>query len=258
VSLLSHGTARSLMRAHFDLSISPGEERKLRLHLVGCTDCAAWYERHLLIASLDPKAPRAGERLAVGLGLKRKGGLPPFPLHLGVAVAAMAAMALLLVKKPAEFAARSGEPSAQVAQVFVYRVPPGQAGQAVGSSMRSTDELAFAYVNSAGFSRLLIFGEDEHGHIYWYHPAWSDQAENPRAIAIGSGPELRELPESIAHDIDGKKLKIRSIFTNSDLSVRDVEQLLARQREAGPGSYVGSLTTLLGDVREVEVNLAVE
>ena len=73
MSSLSHGEARSLMRAHFGLDISSGRERQLRLHLVECAECSAWYERHLLVASLDPKAPSAERRLAVGLGLKPKG-----------------------------------------------------------------------------------------------------------------------------------------------------------------------------------------
>jgi hypothetical protein len=258
VSLLSHGKARSLIRAHFALSISPREERKLRLHLTDCEECSGCYDRHLLLASLDPTAATAERRLAAGLGLTRRGGLQAFSLQLGFALTALAALVLLLLEKPAEFAARAGEPAAQVAEVFVYRVQPGQTGQAaanvtVGSSMRAADELAFAYVNSAGFSRLLIFGEDEHGHVYWYHPAWSDESANPRAIAIGSGSELRELPESIAHNLDGKRLRIRSIFSNAELSVRDVERLLAKERAGG-----GSLSTLLGDVKEVDQTLAVE
>ncbi len=257
MSLLSHGKARSLIRAHFALYISPRDERQLRLHLTDCEECSSRYDRQLILASLDPTAAPAARRLAAGLGLKRRGGLGTLSLQLGFALAALAALVLLQVKKPAEFAARGSEQSAQLAQVFVYRVQPGQTGQAVGSSMRASDELAFAYVNSAGFSRLLIFGEDEHGHVYWYHPAWSDGSQNPRAIAIGSGPELRELPESIAHELDGKTLKIHSIFTNADLSVRDVERLL-KQRAAGQSGIDGPGAPLLGDARELELNLAVE
>ncbi|HVJ20274.1 MAG TPA: hypothetical protein VM686_32890 [Polyangiaceae bacterium] len=251
----THSRARSLIRAHFDLNISPGDEREMRLHLAECTECSVWYERHLLIATLDPKAPNAQRRLASGLGLKSKAG-QGFSLQLGFALAAVAALVLLLVKKPEEFAARGGEQGAELAQVFVYRVEPGRAGQAVASTIRASEELAFAYVNAAGFSKLMIFGEDEHGHVYWYHPAWSNEAHNPRSIAIGSGPELRELPESIAHDIDGKSLKIRAIFSNHELSVREVEKLLAEQR-ANPGA-ASSLSARLGEVKEVGQALTVE
>jgi hypothetical protein len=260
VTSTSHAKARSLMQAHFELAISPDGERELRAHLAECDECSAWYDRHLLVASLDPSAPSAQQRLAQGLGLKRKSGAQSLSLQLGLGLAAVAALVLLFVGRPAEFAARGAEPAASVAQVFIYRVPAGQtsrAGQAVAGSMRSSDALAFAYVNAAGFRKLLIFAEDEHGHVYWYHPAWTDLADDPRAISIAPAASLRELPESIAHDLDGKKLKIRAIFSNAELSVRQVEALLAEHRKLGPAAS-RSLRTALGDAQLIEVDLAVE
>jgi hypothetical protein len=258
VTTLSHDEARALIHAHFGLDTSFDDERALRLHLAACTACSARYERHLLVASLDPEAASAERRLAAGLGLKPGGARPSSKPKLGLVLAAAAAAALLFVEKPAEFLSRGSGLPVQRAEVFVYRMSPGQAGQAVGSSMRSTDELAFAYVNPAGFSRLMIFGEDEHGHVYWYHPAWLRETDDPLAIPVGSGPELRELPESVAHELDGKTLTSRSIFTNAELSARDVESLLARQRAAADSGAGSALSTLMTGIHEIQLTVAVE
>jgi hypothetical protein len=258
--VISHDQARALMRAHFSLDIEPAQERQLRLHLADCADCSTLYGRHLVVASLDPRAGSAERRLAVGLGLRQRRRLVARPLQLGFGVAAMAALVLLLVRgaEPDEFAARGGAAGSGMAEMFVYRVVPGQPSQAASGSIRASDPLAFAYVNAAGFSRLMVFGEDEHGHVYWYHPAWSDPAQNPRAIAIQAGPELRELPDSVAHPIDGKMLTIRALFSHTELSVRDVERMLTEQRAPAPGGDARPLAERVGRAREVELKLAVE
>src|SRR5258705_8522802 len=59
----------SLVDAHFAGSISPLRERDLRSHLPACETCRDYYERHLLLSSLDPQAKRPQDRLGMGLGL---------------------------------------------------------------------------------------------------------------------------------------------------------------------------------------------
>jgi hypothetical protein len=261
MSLLSHSRARHLMREHFALRISSDAEHSLRQHLQSCPECSAWYERHLFVATLDPNAASAEQRLATGLGISGKRRKPAlaWSLQMGFATALVALCALLLyTRRPADFATRGATEPAKLAQVLIYRVlPPG--ATAIGSSMHKTDELAFAYVNPAGFKKLLIFGVDEHHHVYWYHPAWSSQSQTPRAISIAAGPELRELPEAVAHDLDGKNLKIHAVFTNSDVSVRDVERMLEGGRgAAAAGGGPSSLAATLGDALETEINVVVE
>jgi len=253
----AHAKARTLIQRHFALSISPSDEHTLRQHLADCQECGAWYERHLLLASLDPRAPSDERRLAVGLGLSSPRHRSAFSVQLGLAFAVVAMFALFFYTKPAEFEARGQGEHGRVAQVFVYRVQAGQAAAAVNGRFTKTDELAFAYVNSAGFEKLMIFGVDEHQHVYWYHPGWSSQAENPHAIDIESGPELHELPEAIAHQLDGKSLKIHALFSNSELSVRDVERMLKEGAGATPGSK-GSVAAALQDAVETEMPLVVE
>ena len=259
MSLLSHSRARHLMREHFALRIASDAEHALREHLQSCPECSAWYERHLFVATLDPNAASAEQRLANGLGLSRQRSKPAWSFQMGLAAAVVALCALLLyARAPTDFATRGASEPAKLAQVLIYRVLPGQGATAIGTSMHKTDELAFAYVNPAGFKKLLIFGVDEHGHVYWYHPGWSSQSQTPRAISIATGPELRELPEAVAHDLDGKSLKIHAVFTNSDVSVRDVERMLEGERGAATAGGPSRLAATLGDALETEINVVVE
>jgi MFS family permease len=63
---------RELVERHFAGTILPVEERSLRPHLPGCDPCRDYYERHLVLARLDPEALSAQERLARGLGLRAR------------------------------------------------------------------------------------------------------------------------------------------------------------------------------------------
>ena len=65
----SKGCVRDLVDAHFAGRIAPVRERRMREHLPGCASCSRYYEKHLVLASLDPRAPSAQERMAVGLGI---------------------------------------------------------------------------------------------------------------------------------------------------------------------------------------------
>ncbi len=231
----------ALVEAHFAGRITPEEERRLRAHLPGCERCRGLYDRHLLFASLDPKSRPAEKRLARGLGI----GAGPLGQRLrvgryGVAVAAGAALAgvaaMVVVRLPDRvgdgYTARGGAAADEPA-FEVYRVRGG-AGVALknGAAIARTDELAFAYGNPGNAQHLVIFGVDEHQHVYWYHPAWTDPETEPAAVPIAQGPLLRELPEAIAHNFDGVRLRLFAIFSTRPLTVRQVEELLPADADA--------------------------
>jgi hypothetical protein len=257
VTDLTHDLAKKLILRHFALRISSSDERAMRRHLTACSECRAAYERHLLLASLVPTAASDEQRLANGLGFSAPAAKQAFALPLGLVATAAAMFALFSYTKPDELTARGHGEHERVAQVLAYRVQPGKAAVAVSGSVHRSDELAFAYVNAAGFEKLMIFAVDEHAHVYWYHPAWSSPTDNPRAIDIAKGPELRELPEAIAHQLDGKSLKIHALFTNANLSVRDVERML-KERASGAAGSKGSTTAAPGDAVETEMTVVVE
>jgi len=227
---------RRLVDRHFGGRISPADEERLREHLHHCKDCYAYYERHQLLETLDPGSLPDEERIARGLGFSRRRSRS----HLvAVAVAAAAACLLLVVLQrggPAEdaFQRRGGGGAVARTTLRIYKIARGAPPARVRGSIAAEDELAFAYVNGAGKHRLLVFAVDDRDEIYWYHPAWTDPAANPTAIPILPGAKLRELPDAVAHRYKGSTLTIHGVFTDRDLSVRDVEQIVRRHRGAAP------------------------
>lgn len=213
---------RSLIDDHFAGHSRPTAERELRAHLTGCTSCSAYYERHMLLARLDPSAASLETRLARGLGLSTR---RRWPIVL-VPLVATATAVLLFVLGPRaqteEFTPRGGTLEER-ASISVYRLPAGGAPILATETVAPDDELAFTYTNPRGWSHLVVFGVDEHQHVYWFHPLWTDAKENPTAITVETSAIPRELPSAIAHDLDGRTLEVHAIFTDRPISVREVE-----------------------------------
>jgi hypothetical protein len=135
----------------------------------------------------------------------------------------------------------AGVAAARAPEVQIYRFSSGGRGaiaEKAGDVVNASDELAFAYRNPAGKRRLLVFAVDEHGHVYWYHPGWSDAAENPTAVPISAGPGLHELPAAVLHKFDGERIMIHALFTDRELNVRQVESAVAAAavRDRAPGA----------------------
>ncbi len=109
-------------------------------------------------------------------------------------------------------------------RVWAYRVAHGEKPIELGEVMSPTDELAFAIDNPTEPRGLLLFGVDEHRHVYWYHPAWVEPAATPSAVPIASG--RHELPEAVSHQLDGSVLTLYAVFANEEVTVREVEREL--------------------------------
>jgi hypothetical protein len=236
----SHRAMQGLVDAHFAGRIVPEQERTMRAHLFECQDCRARYERHLLLDELDPRARGAKERLAIGLGLQRRSpAAQPATSTWGLVVVAMACCALLLLPAklhapheaiPAEFAARgSGLPFAsETPSLQIYRLRGQRAPELVRDVIAPDDELAFAYTNpsTSAFEYMLIFGTDENGRVYWYHPAWTDPHDDPSAIPIVPGSQLHELSEAVRHPLMGRELSLLAVFSHDRITVQEVERLM--------------------------------
>jgi hypothetical protein len=227
---------RDLVDAHFAGRATPARERRMRSHLPGCASCRRYYEKHMVLASLDRRGPSAQERIAAGLGLAPRKRAPQ--ARAWTLAAAVTTVAILfLLGRPwmdrSVFTSR-GAASGARPELFVYRLQPLER-LAPGAVVRRGDDLAFAYANPLALRRLLVFGVDEHKHVYWYFPAWSNAAEDPRAVAIASGaPAMRELPEAIRHDLDGDRLTLYAEFLDDDLDVRSVEERVAAGEAGAP------------------------
>jgi hypothetical protein len=226
---------RGRVDEHFARKLRPGNEHALREHLPGCTSCKSLYDRHLLLLRLDPKAAGdAQARLGQGLGLVK----PPVPVTQGVAVLAVAALLAVgvVVTRPSPFAAGAEN-------LRVYRVRPGVEAEPVKSELRAGDELAFAYENPHGRKWLMIYGVDEHGHVYWFHPSWSDPDADPAAVQAFGGTALHELPEAISHDFDGQRLVLHEVLSDERLTVKQAEALMRGHDAEQPLSLQGAEQT---------------
>jgi hypothetical protein len=254
-------TERCLMTArvdrHFARTLDPAGERAMREHLPTCASCRARYERQLLLEQLDPDAAGPQARIASGLGI---GGGAARARVLRTATPLIGALALaaaiaFLVLRPAGpgspldtgFTARGGadasasSTSDDLVYVLVYRGRGAtDAGPTrAGASIRRGDELSFGYGNTAGKRYLMVYGVDEHRHVFWYYPGWSDPKEDPSSVAIAPGTQ--SLPDAIKHDLDGKLLEIHAVFTDAPLTVKAVEALVSsasigQTPTFGPGS----------------------
>lgn len=217
--------SRGLVDRHFRGTIEPRRELQLRAHLGTCESCHCRYERYLLLAQLDHSIPSAEDRLAFALGLapRRRTWFRPVAVAVGFATV-LVALCLWPVAQPA-YVARGGEAVDSGQALYVYRIPPGSTPQPVVDGLiGNRDELAFAYLNRAGWSRLLVYAVDRIGQIHWYHPGWRDAATAPVAVQIDAGSERHELPEAIAQALPQGRLEIHAVFTDEAVSVQEIER----------------------------------
>jgi hypothetical protein len=193
--------------------------------------CRGRYERHLLLQSLDPAAPRAKARLASGLGIGRAASVTRLVAVTVGVLAAAAAIAFFVGRaRPTEdgFATRGGAWQAYGSQLFVYHAKDKGTPSRAGGSIGRGDELAFAYDNVSGKRYLLVFGVDENKTVYWYYPAWTHPSSDPVSIRIDEASGMRYLPEAVGHDLTGHELEVHAVFTDAPLSVKSVEDHLSR------------------------------
>jgi hypothetical protein len=242
-----HRGERRLIDRHFAGRATPASEAKLRAHLEDCATCRAYYDRHVVLAGLDPAAPTARTRLAAGLGFapeRRRRWLTflSFPM---LAVGAAAAAGLLLFHRGQPgadaFSPRGGGGTAAAAPAqHIVRVLGAEAFAPIGDTIAADEALAFAHVNAGGLARLMIVAVDEHGHRYWFHP---DVERGRASITIGEdGGTRTELGEAIRHHFDGRVLRVLGLFSQDALTVETVDGLVDPSGCAGLGARLPEVT----------------
>jgi hypothetical protein len=226
-----HRASLRAIDAHFAGRVSPEAERAMRAHLPDCALCRRRYERQLLLVRLDPSAPSDQER--IGRGLDFRSGRAEVRsqriVHFVVAAAALAAITLLWLQTrgPDMLVARGAEIGAPRTQLFwTYRVRANAALELAADAIDPGDELAFAYSNPAGKHYIMIFGVDEHSHVYWFHPGWAAGEPAPFASPAAIGPGPHELAGAVRHAFDGQRLQLYALFCERRLDAQTVEAWL--------------------------------
>jgi hypothetical protein len=242
---LSHDVSRRAIDAHFVGRAVPELEAAMRAHTLRCVACRRYYDRRLILARLDPAAPPAKARIAQGLGLEIGAQRSTTGAVRWAALAVPAMVAVFLIARPNRIAppaptdasegayvARSANAAAATnPELWIYRVGSDGHPRLAQGEAKAADELAFAYANPAGKPFVLVFGVDEHRHVYWFHPAWLPGQAPPSAVAAAPGPGPHELREAIRPALDGRRLVVRALFADRPLQARDIE---ARVRSEMP------------------------
>jgi hypothetical protein len=223
-----HERTRADVDAHFAARIDRASETRMREHLSDCDECATYYDQHALLAELDPKAPSREARLlsALGVAPSRERRVPAWAFGGGFAVAACALLLILVIPREAPVEEGFTPRGAGTADLIVRRID-GTHSRPVGQTIPRNAELAFGYLNPTGRGQLLVFGVDEHRHVYWYHPTWTRAEDSPRAVPIEKTADALELKAATRHDLDGERLTLYGVFTDKALTVQEVEALLS-------------------------------
>jgi hypothetical protein len=225
----AHEAVRELIRRHFSGGLAADDEGRLRGHLPVCEECRQLYEQHQMAERLDPAAPSPRERLALALGLPvgaTSGGRRGMAWALaGFAVAGVALFVMARSHRNDAFATRGADiRQAAAVDLAVFRIDRQGESTRVTDVVSADDELAFAYRNEIGKAFLMIFAVDGQNQVIWYHPAWAETAENPRAVAITKQLGFKELPEAVRQRILGPRLTVHALFMDTALDARAVER----------------------------------
>jgi hypothetical protein len=239
-----HARLRALVDAHFTVGLRADAEARLRAHLPTCPACRSAYEAYQIAERLDPAAVPARDRLARSLGFGADTrGRARVSRWTGAALAmAGAAIVLLLVAGP--FTGAGSKPVARGGRVdgageldvAAFRIQGRGQSTRIERTVSADDELAFAYRNERAKAFLMIFAIDGDGRVLWYHPAWTNPADNPSAVPITTQVGFKELPEAIRHRFRGPRLVLHSLFLDQPLDVRTVEGRIA----AGAGTFAAN------------------
>ncbi|HXU63512.1 MAG TPA: hypothetical protein VN962_17560 [Polyangia bacterium] len=230
-----HESLRALVDEHFTARLPPDREARLRAHLPTCPTCRTAYEAYQIAERLDPAAIPARERLARSLGLGPDTRGRTRVSTWAATALAMAGAAILLFAWGRPFTAGGSDPVARggrvedaaALEVAAFRIRAGGQSTPIAHTLSADDELAFAYRNEVGKAYLMIFAVDGDGRVLWYHPAWTNPADNPRAVPITKQVGFKELPEAIRQPLRGPRLVLYSLFMDQPLDVRTVEGRIA-------------------------------
>lgn len=168
-------------------------------------------------------------------GHQRKSRKWSFIAAAGIVLLALATLVVFLLqsgKTDDEFTVKSDLPPVLEQDRWVgiqaYSVGASGTPMELGDIHRESDYLIFSYTNLGEnpFDFMMVFAVDEKGRVYWYHPAYTQEGEDPVSITISKGAERIELREKVRHDYPEGRLWIYGLFTNAPMRVSSIEKML--------------------------------
>lgn len=118
-------------------------------------------------------------------------------------------------------------PGAKLTDIRLTRVRPSGARERMLSNLIAPDDrLAFSFIHTADWERLMIVVLDENGQTYWQYPDWADRRQPAYAPTILSKRDLQSVPVATHRDWAGKLLTVYVIFSREFLTTREVEARL--------------------------------
>jgi hypothetical protein len=233
--------------AHFERRTGVEEERLMREHVTTCVACRERYRRWLLYEKLALPEEARAERLAApfGVRLSRRAWLPRLLVPSLALAAGLAGLVALVPREAAEseFRPRGGGSTNQHGSLELYRVAGGRSVRCEGELHRG-ESLAFTYSNPSQQRYLMVFVTDEHSRVYWLAPVWSVPSETPRAVAISGSATPTEFRQATQHDFLGTQLRVRALFLDEPLTVREVEALLSHGERLPGTEFTRSVKVL--------------
>lgn len=138
--------------------------------------------------------------------------------------------------------ASGGRPGPGTATLLDLPDSPRRSAIAGDQTLSERNELAFAYSNPTGLPYLMIFGVDEHRHVYWFHPGWARGTPPPAAVRAAPGVGPHELADAVHHDFDGRSLAVYLVSSRQPLDAQFIEDAIRRAPDLnapqvfGPGA----------------------
>lgn len=134
-------------------------------------------------------------------------------------------------------------PGAKLTDVRLTRVRPTGARERMLSNLIAPDDrLAFSFIHTADWERMMIVVLDENGQTYWQYPDWADRRQPAYAPTILSKRDLQTVPIATHRDWAGKLLTVYVIFSREFLTTREVEaRLTDPERDKGTPLFPNTL-----------------
>ena len=159
----------------------------------------------------------------------------PFIAAAGVVLVMLATLVVSLVqsgKTDDEFTVKSDLAPIMEQDRWVgiqaFKVGDSGTPAALEDSHRKSDYLIFSYTNlgERPYEFMMIFAVDGKGQVYWFHPAYTQEGDDPASIKISKDAERVELREKVRHDYPEGRLWIYGLFTNEPMKVSSIEKMM--------------------------------